>query len=487
MILTEVMKSFLKSDEKEVDLSSIPEPMKDLNIIDDEPVYGSFFDDDWLGLNNKQSQSQTQANKILTYRKIAQRSEVQEGIHEIINEIIFTQSNESPLKVHSDIDNEKLQEKIKESFDKILTLSNADKKLFNIVKQIYVDGQAVFHIQYIDNKPKSGIQKISMLDPIGFYKDPKDNLYKYEETQGSIHKDAQKRFYSDEEIVRVDFGLRDGPLILSYLEQAIKTSNMLQTLEDMLIPLRFSRSISRRVFNVDIGDLPPKRGQAVMNNYQKQFRYKKFYNQDTGEITNQQHITSMVEDYWFQNRSGGKGTEVEVLDESGNLGEIDDILYFYKKLYKSLGVPVNRQESMSSSYNQEMDFGDTRFSREEVQFYMFVSRLRKVYEELFKEMLKREIVSTGVMTIKEWKEHQNNIRVVFTSELLYLDKMKTQLFSEKLNSFRDQMDYMGKIFSQKTAITKIFNMSEEEILEEMEEIQKEQKDELFKHLYEDGY
>lgn len=489
MILNELIKPFL-GKEPERDYSSEPEPLKNLHVIDDEPVFGSsFFDGDIFDPHNRRNSSQTQAMKIMQYRKIAQRPEVQEGIHEIINEIVFTESNEIPLKVHAELDNQKLQEKIQESFYKILRLANIDKKLFHIVKQIYVDGQGVMHLAYNKDKPKNGIQHMTMVDPIGLAWNHKENGYQYEETAGNyMHKEQEKKTYSPEEIVRVDFGLRDGQVVLSYLEQVIKVSNMLQSLEDMLIPLRFSRSVSRRVFNVDIGDLPPRRGKAVMDEYQRKFKYKKFYNAETGEISNQQHITSMVEDYWFQNRSGGKGTQVDVLDESGNLGEIDDILYFYKKLYKALGVPVNRQEALGSNYSQEMDFGDTRFSREEVTFYMFIARLRKVYEELFKEILRREVISTGVMTAKEWDDIGNDIKIVFSSELIFLDKMKMHLFTEKISQFRDQMEYTGKIFSQKTQISKIFNMNEDEIKEEMEKIQQEQKDPLFQHLYkDDGY
>lgn len=485
MILNEIIKPFLK-DPEEINFQSVPEPEKNLQIIDDEPIYGtSFFDSDYFGLNTSQGNSTQQTHKIDQYRKIAQRPEVQEGIHEIINEVIFTQSGEDPLKVHSEIDNKKLTEAIQECFYKIQKIMKLDPKIFNIAKQGYVDGQMVFHLGYNEKCIKDGIQKITMLDPRGFYLDPKDNFYKYEGHQNNIT--DKKRTYSQEEIVRVDFGLRDNGVILSYLEQVIKVSNMLQSLEDMLIPLRFSRSISRRVFNVDIGDLPPKRGQAVMNEYQKKFKYKKFYNTETGEISNNQHITSMVEDYWFQNRSGGKGTQVDVLDESGNLGELEDILYFNKKLYKAMGIPQSRQASYSNNYNKEFDFGQTSFTQEDIQFYLFISRLRKVYSELFKEILKREIISTGVMSQKEYIEYEDEIKVVFTSELMFLDKMKMSLFTEKISSFRDQMDYQGKIFSQKTQIKNIFNLSEEEIQEEMREIQKEQKDPLFKHLYEDNF
>lgn len=486
MILNEVIKPFLKT-QKTPELSSAPLPDKNLQILDDEPLYGNqFFDNDFLGLSQSQSPTALQGQKIDIYRKVAQRPEVQEGIQEIVNEVIFTQAGEDILKVQANLDNEKLQEALSTAFDKIANLMSLDKRIFNIVKQGYVDGQLVFHVQYNPKKIKNGIQGITMLDPRGLLYEPKTKRWVYEGFDSNAN--MNKKFvYSPEEIVRVDFGLREEGLILSHLEQTIKVSNMLQALEDMLVPLRFSRSISRRVFNVDIGDLPPRRGQAVMRQYQNEFKYKKFYNQDTGEITNNQHITSMVEDYWFQNRSGGKGTQVDVLDESGNLGELDDIIYMQKKLYKSMGIPQSRQATFSSDYRQETDFGQTVFTSEDVQFYLFISRLRKVYSEVFRSLLKLEIISTGIMTVQEYEEHQSQIKVVFASENIYLDKMKMHLFSEKISNFRDQMDYQGKIFSQKTQIKKIFNMTDEEIIEEMKQIKEEKKDELFQHLYDDEY
>ena len=234
---------------------------------------------------------------------------------------------------------------------------NIKKNLFSIVKKSYIDGQIKIHLGY-DEKKKT-IETIKQIDPCMLSYNIETEQYKYIQDRSSLYNNPIDIVYSKEEIVHGDFGLYDNGLILSYLEYAIKPANMLKTLEDLLIPLRFSRSISRRVFNVDVGDLPNKRSAEVMNEMQMKFKYKKFYNTETGEVTNQQHITSMVEDYWFANRSGGKGTQVDTLDETGNLGELGDILYFYKKLYKSMKIPSSRISMDSDSdgvFNYERYF-----------------------------------------------------------------------------------------------------------------------------------
>jgi hypothetical protein len=257
---------------------------------------------------------------------------------------------------------------------------------------------------------------------------------------------------------------------------------MLRTLEDLLIPLRFSRSISRRVFNVDIGDLPNKRGAEVMREYQGKFKYKKFYNNETGEVSNQQHITSMVEDYWFANRSGGKGTTVDVLDESGNLGELTDILYFAKKLYRAMKIPSNRID-INPEGDKDYSFDETRTTKEDMKFFMFVSRLRQVYSSLFKEILKREVVSTGVMSEAEWDEREDSISIQFINENKFIEKMKLENFMRALEIYQSASEHQGKLFSVSRILSDVFRMSDEQITDEFKEIQKEEKNPLFAKFY----
>jgi hypothetical protein len=299
-------------------------------------------------------------------------------------------------------------------------------------------------------------------------------------TSDSFVKDEQE--FSREEIVREDFSLYSDGIVEGYLEQAIKPANQLKTLEDLLIPMRFSRSVSRRVFNVDIGDLPNKSGEAVLNQYQNKFKYKKFYNVETGEVTNQNHITSMVEDYWFANRSGGKGTTVETIDETGNLGELGDIIYFYKKLYKALKIPANRipyQTDIDSTFA----FDSTSVTHDDLKFFMFISKIRKVYSSMFKKILQREVISSGILTADEWTEYEDKIEVQFLNANKFVEKMNLDKFTTQLDLYTTAKDIAGNVFSYNTTMKRVFGMTDLEIEQNLKEIEKEKKNKLFKDFY----
>ena len=498
--LMESVKGFLVKPSKEKYSSKIEPTNTITDLTNDQTYYvGSFFDESetTLSFADRESLLKQQSNKIQSYRKLSMDADVSDAIDSIVNEIIFTMDDKQPIQLIVNEENDALEKALNTAFKKITKLMNLRRNLYNIVKGGYVDGQLVFNLAYEEKSTTNGIQKISMIDPAMFFYDPEDNKYKYSTTKemenSSFHHhtaiNPEDFFYSTEEIVREDFGLYNANLVLGYLEYAVKPANVLQTLEDLLVPMRFSRSVSRRVFNVDIGDLPIKRGKEVMKEYQNKFKYKKFYNNETGEISNQQHITSMVEDYWFANRSGGKGTQVDTLDETGNLGELDDIIYYSKKLYRALKLPSSR-----SPYNDEaamFDYDNSAITQEDVEFFMLVSRLRIVYSSALKEILKREIISTKVMSEKEWDEKEEEIEIRFSNENSFIEKMKTNQFMAKLDVFSTVQEYQGKLFSVETILKDVFRFSDDEIKEEFEKIQKEEKDPLYANFYkedeEDNY
>lgn len=489
MIITEIVKNFMKQPGIEDKISSGVEYDKQLMDLSNNDLYpntGAFFDDN--NSSNYFNQSDTlsilskQKDKIMKYRQLAQNPEVAEAVDEITNEIIFSFESKHPFKVTIDEENEKLVKAIEDKFKKVCKLMNLDKNTYEIVKRGYIDGQLKVHCAYDDKTTKNGLKSIKLIEPCMLYFDVKTNTYKYMD-ESSIRTSNNDIFeYSIEELVGVDFGLYDNKINLSYLDYAIKPANVLKTLEDLLIPMRFSRSISRRVFNVDIGDLPTKRGAEVMRDHQQKFKYKKFYNSDTGEVSNQQHITSMVEDYWFANRSGGKGTQVDLLDETGNLGELNDIIYFAKKLYRSLKIPSSRI-SLDPDADKEYDWDTSRTTKEDMKFFMLISRLRRVYSELLKEILRREVISSGIMTEDEWLDKEDFIEIEFVNENMFIEKMKIDTFVKKIEIFGTVAEHQGKLFSVEYLLSEIFNMSREEIEEMMKTIQKEEKDPLFKKFY----
>jgi hypothetical protein len=494
MHLNEIVKSFLKQPaDNDKESSKVPNKniITDLTSNDIYPNTGSFFDSDSFAggvFGNTEATDILfkQKEKIMKYRQLAMTPDVTEALDEIINEIIFVYDDNLPLKIDINEENEKLVDAITEKFEKVIKLLDVKRNLYSIVKNGYIDGQVILHTAYDEKTTKNGIKSIKMIEPVLLYFDSRDNTYNYmkeDKTFNSMSNmiDEDKK-YSIEEICREDFGLYDGKINLSYLEYAIKPANILKTLEDLLIPLRFSRSISRRVFNVDIGDLPSKRGAEVMKDYQGKFKYKKFYNNETGEVSNQQHITSMVEDYWFANRSGGKGTTVDVLDESGNLGELDDILYFNRKLYRSMKIPSNRID-INPDADKDFSYDDTRTTKEDMKFFMFISRVRQVYSSLFKEVLKREVISSDVMSQEEWDEKEDLIDITFVNENKFIEKMKLDNFINKLEIYATASEYQGKLFSVETILKDVFRLSEEEIEEEFKAIQKEEHNPLYAKFY----
>lgn len=491
MALNEILKGFLKQPDQITPTSSVHQDNVMLDMGDKNHAHnlGVFFDHDNLnsvfGYSDMSSLIAAQRQKIHKYRQIAMQPDVDEALDIIINEVIFSYDDGLPMGVQTSIDNEKLTEKITEAFSKIAKLTNLKRNMFQLVKRGYIDGQFNLHCAYDNNDLKKGIQTIGLIEPTGLYFDRVKNVWLYGEDGISLYNATQMQEvrYSPEEIVREDFGLYEGKIVISYLEYAIKSANMLRTLEDLLIPLRFSRSISRRVFNVDIADLSSKRGAEVMREHQTKFKYKKFYNNETGEVSNQQHITSMVEDYWFANRGGGKGTTADLLDETGNLGELDDILYFAKKLYRALKIPSNRVPGADSD---SFDFDTTQVSKEDLQFFMFCSRIRNIISNLFKEVLRREIISTGVMTEDEWDEYKDDINIIFTEENKFIEKMVLDNFVKKLDIYAQTQEYQGKLFSVDTILKTVFKMSDSEITEEFLKIKKEMKDEKFSNFYNKG-
>lgn len=483
MFLTEAVKKFI-STKKKKNPSSIVNPQKIINNLSDDGYIkqSDFFDyqeDHFTGTFTAFTVEEIvkkQAERIRLYRQVAMYPDVFDALDIICNEIIFSY-DDFPLKLDVKLENNQVEKAVHACFDRIIKIANLDKNLFNVIKNTYIDGQCILHCTYDEKNQKKGIQSIRMLDPIGLYYDNKIKKWKYLEMfdYSLYYTNARKdEEYDVEEIVRTDFGLYDEFICLSYLEQAIKAANMLKSAEDLIIPLRFSRSISRRVFNVDVGNIPGKRAEEYMKKIQEKFKYKKFYNNDTGEISNQQHITSMVEDYWFANRSGSKGTTVDTLDETGNLGQLDDIIYLAKKMYRALKIPVSKLDIDPDS-DHSFSWDSTETTQEDLKFMMFISRIRTVYTNLIKELLRREVLSMKVLTEKDWNSYEDNIVVSFANENLFIEKLKLEVLKSKIESWQDMKEVGGTIFTFNELMKRVFGMNDNEIKKNLKAIEKEKK------------
>lgn len=478
---------------------------KDLVIANDKPIdkirqdltndtgfnYFAFFDNN-LGPNfgDRIARTANQATKIDLYRVTAQNDTVKTALKTIVNEVVYTENFKEPLSISVDIDSKKIEESIVNSFNKIMKLFNISKNIFKFVLDTYIDGQMNILLEYNEDS-KKGIKSIYFLDPRFLTLDIETGKYKYINYYGENSRVFSGRAlnpeeiqeYTTEEIVHTNFGyVSTEGIILSELEDNIKTANQLKTLEDLLIPLRFSRSISRRVFNVDVSELPGSKADAYLRNIANTFKYRKEYNTDTGEIKNQQHLTSMVEDYWIGSRGGQKGISVDLLNESGDLGQLEDIQYYKKKLYQGLGVPQNRildEDSNQSLFDIQAD----QITNEDMQFFLKIRRIRNVYIEFFKEILKRELVSTGVLKETQFNEIKDSIDIVFPSENQFMERMRVTLFMKKVDTFNSCRELGGKILPVKMLYKTIFNFTDDEIDEIFKEIETESKDAKFKGFY----
>jgi len=511
MLLTEKLKRvFLKQPHEH-----LKTPDKPLNKIRNDLTadeftfnYQAYFDNNLGGtFQNNYAIASEQATKINQYRELAKNASVAEALNVIADEITFSNNNFEPLKITAECD-DNIVKALEKSFRKIMKLFNPQKNIYRFVRESYIDGQMNILVEYGDES--EGITGLSFLDPRFLIFDLETQTYKYIENNWNgqtATNYANYMFYLDklkmrrrlqdqkrnydittqefniEEIVHQDFGLyNDNGLILSYLEDSIKTANMLSVLEDLLIPLRYSRSVARRIFNVDVRDLSNSKAEAYMQKIIDTFRYKKIFNSQTGEVTNNQHLVSMVEDYWFSNRSGENGVSVDLLDETGNLGELRDIIYMQKKLYSSMGVPSTYATTIDDETSDFSVDADS-VSQEEYRFFLKIQRLKNVYTEFFLHILKRDLIRTNVLTEEQFDIIKNDIKIYFDGENQIFDKIKKQNFLRNIDCFSQGKEFAGQIFSAKKLYKEAFGMTEQEVKDMFAEIEAEKKNPLYATFY----
>jgi hypothetical protein len=492
LLLEMLEKPFLAEPEEFDNLSSNPTPEQIEHSLEDIIPVG-FLDTGDTSMysgqgSKKQKQTQLQNELIKTYRRIAASAEVSDAINEIVDEAIFSPGSEDIINMDfgKDIPQE-VKDKFVEELKEITQRIKLPKNIYSMFLTFYIDGQLNIHCAYDDLDLGGGIKKLNILSPFGLNFNYTKNRWEYVDlsytnNQFAAPQENKEKFFDREEIIRIDSGIYNENTILSNLHTAIKPANQLSTLEDMLVPMRFTRSVSRRVFNVDVSNLNNKKAEEVMNKNQAKFKYKKFYDLKTGTISNQQHVSSLTEDYWFPNRGGEKGTTVDTIDETGNLGELGDVLYFKRKLYTTLKVPISRINDEGET-NAEFSFDDSSVNREELKFFNFISRLRNQFLELFYELLKRQVIVKGIATEDEWEELLPEMRIKFTAENQFFKKMERENLTEALNQFNDIEELIGKYFSYEYVFKKVFKFSDEEIQEVAEQIAKEQKDPLYARFY----
>ena len=435
----------------------------------------------------------TDLDLIRRYRDIAQQAECDTAIEDIINEGIV--ANEDDQAVEITLDRlpypDKIKRKIRSEFREVLRLLSFEQKGHDIFRRWYVDGRLFYH-KIIDSKnPRKGIQELRYIDPTKIKKvrevkksiDKKSSIqmtekieeyYVYNEkglaSAGTSGSNQGLRIAVDS-ISYCPSGLIDGNSgrVLSYLHKAIKPVNQLRMIEDALVIYRISRAPERRIFYIDVGNLPKIKAEQYLKDVMNRYRNKLVYDASTGEIRDDRNHMSMLEDFWLPRREGGRGTEITTLPGGSNLGEIDDIQYFQKKLYKSLNVPISRMDS-------EAGFSLGRASeitRDELKFTKFVQRIRKKFVPLFTDVLKTQLLLKGVIAPEDWPSIQEHVQYDFLQDGHFAELKDAELLNDRIQALDGIQSYIGTFFSKEYVLKKVLRMNDAEISDMNDQIRKE--------------
>ena len=474
--LTEsIKKTFLSKKKLETTLDDDPNIESELSaqeiygFVDTGATFNPFMSND----NSEVSSFLTrQARLIREYRRVSAYPEVSDAIDEIVNEMAFVPDNISCCFLGFK-DNVTVTDNLKDGlqaiFDKAVKLLQLDTNIDVLCRRFYVDGQLVVGVGF---DKSNNMLKLTIMNPIGLYFDKEVKKWKYLDisSNNNFGEDSVAFEYDEEELIRVDSGLYNDRVILSHLHNVIKTVNQLQTLEDLLIPLRFSRSVARRIFNVDVGNLGYDKAVAEVERIRQQVRQRRFYDTENGTITNSASVTSMTEDLYFPNRAGAKGTQVDILDETGNLGETGDLDYFKQKLYNALKVPTSRLMGESKTI---FDFNSTSIEQSEIKFFAFINRLRQRFSPLLIEIMKRIAITESILTEEEFNEYSELFFIGWEKESNFLERQKIDIFKQRLELYTEFKEFEGDIFSKNYLLKNILKLSDDEIQTMRDEILKE--------------
>jgi hypothetical protein len=437
---------------------------------------------------------------ITRYREMSNHPELDMAIDEIVNEAI---SHDEAGKVCDIVmDNlkqpESIKKKINEEFQNVLKMLNFSNLADDLFKRWYIDGRLFYHVIVNEKNPKEGIQELRYIDPRKIRKvreikkdrDPKTGAsiivstaeyYVYNDkgqtTQTFTSNVGQGIRIAPDSIINVNSGMMDAKntFVISYLHKAIKALNQLRMIEDAIVIYRISRAPERRIFYIDVGNLPKGKAEQYLRDVMVKYRNKMVYDANTGELRDERKHMSMLEDFWLPRREGGKGTEITTLPAGQNLGELEDVKYFQKKLLQCLNVPYSRLEENGGGFagmgrSQEV-------TRDELKFAKFVTRLRNKFTQLFDHALRTQLILKGICTSEEWEDFKEDIYYDFQKDNNFTEMRSSELLQNRLQMLQLVDPYIGRYFSNHYIKNKILMMTDEEI-EEMDKQLAEEQDSL---------
>jgi len=427
----------------------------------------------------------TEYDMVKKYREMAMHPEVDSAIEDIIHEAIVADQNDSP--VHVNLDNLEVSESVKtmirDEFEYIKNLFGFDTKAHEMFRRWYIDGRLYYHKVINLDRPQDGVLELRYVDPHKIKKirqltKPKtaDEFMKYDfgkseeyfiyNPKGLNNTSANSGIkIAKDAITYVTSGIMDTNrnIVLSYLHKGIKVLNQLRMIEDSLVIYRISRAPERRIFYIDVGNLPKVKAEQYLREVMGRYRNKLVYDAATGEIRDDRKYMSMMEDFWLPRREGGRGTEITTLPGGQNLGELTDVQYFQTKLYKALNVPAGRLDS-ATSFNLGRS---SEITRDELKFTKFVGKLRKKFSELFQDVLKTQLILKGVITPEDWDDMKEHIQYDYLYDNHFTELKNLEMMTEQLNVIQLMDPYVGKYFSVDYIRQHILGQTEKQV-EEMD-------------------
>jgi len=454
----------------------------------------------------------TEYDLIRRYREMALHPEADGAIEDVVNEAIVSDLYDSPVEIElSNVNaSDKVKDNIRKEFRSIKEMMDFDKKSHEIFRNWYVDGR-LYYLKVIDTKkPQDGIQEIRYIDPMKMKFVRQEKKDKNKQLGGvdlsNVFKGTEKGVYPEIEeyyiytpkpnyptgmlggganskgsikiakdsITYVTSGLfdRNRGTCLSYLHKAIKALNQLRMIEDSLVIYRLSRAPERRIFYIDVGNLPKVKAEQYLRDVMMRYRNKLVYDANTGEVRDDRKFMSMMEDFWLPRREGGRGTEITTLPGGQNLGELSDIEYFQKKLYRALSVPESRIAN-DGGFNLGRS---SEILRDELKFSKFVGRLRKRFANMFNDMLRTQLILKNIITPEDWESLNDHIQYDFVYDNQFAELKESELMNERLGTLATIEPYIGKYYSNEWVRKKVLRQSDSEIEELDKQIEKEIKD-----------
>ena len=440
----------------------------------------------------------TEAELVTKYREMALQPEVDAAVDEIVNEMVSLDEKDL-VEIH--LDNlpdipETIKKKIREEFESCLTILDFRKHAYEIMRRWYIDGRLYYHVIIDEQDTKSGIKEIRYVDPrkIRKIREIAKRKAKGGEHGESVIPKTQNEYYifndkgfnygnkvtgpsttglriAKDSILHVTSGLTDtqGTMVLSYMHKAIKALNQLRTLEDALVIYRLARAPERRIWYIDVGNLPKMKAEQYVRDIMVKHKNRLIYDADSGAIRDDRKFMTMLEDYWLPRREGGKGTEVTTLPGGQTLGQMDDVLYFQKKLLQTLNVPINRLNS-----DALFSLGRaTEVSRDELKFSRFIGRLRGRFSQLFLNLLGKQVVLKQIMTIEDWENIAGEIKFDFAKDNYFTELKDGEILDNRINLARNFQDMIGKYYSHEWLRKNVLQMSDDDIEEMDKQIEEE--------------